>query len=241
MFSRKIFLQKKIFIVFPHCWLLSTHGRTLCENFRNLPSRYLWKISWNHFYSILSYTAPVNWFGPETRAWDLIERVSETIPLLRKRQSTSGVLPFLFGQVQGGIHCPIWARDSSLRLHWEGVRNTTTTLLWTSRLHFRKKAEHFWLLSLRSLWCSAFFIWSPLMNACSWKTFKVTLTDANGHITLNTPVLVRSLKLSSVEPSQYLDGWPLGNTGCCWHSFLMFDEQEMNSFFDKKCVCAFCS
>ena len=36
---------------------------------------------------------------------------------------------------------------------------------------------------------------------------------------LNTPVLVRSLKLSSVEPSQYLDGWPLGNTGCCWHSF----------------------
>ena len=33
---------------------------------------------------------------------------------------------------------------------------------------------------------------------------------------LNTPVLVRSLKLSSVEPSQYLDGWPPGNTGCCW-------------------------
>ena len=27
---------------------------------------------------------------------------------------------------------------------------------------------------------------------------------------------VRSLKLSSVEPSQYLDGWPPGNTGCCW-------------------------
>ena len=44
---------------------------------------------------------------------------------------------------------------------------------------------------------------------------------ANGHITLNTPVLVRSLKLSSVEPSQYLDGWPPGNTGCCWQSFFM--------------------
>ena len=29
---------------------------------------------------------------------------------------------------------------------------------------------------------------------------------ANGHITLNTPVLVRSPKLSNVEPSQYLDG-----------------------------------
>ena len=29
---------------------------------------------------------------------------------------------------------------------------------------------------------------------------------ANGHITLKAPVLVRSLKLSSVEPGQYLDG-----------------------------------
>merc|ERR1712018_91123 len=73
---------------------------------------------------------------------------SETVPLLRKRQSTSGVLPFLFGQVQGGIHCPTWARDSSLRLHWVGVRNGTS---------LEKKAEHFW--------CSAFFIWpSPGRN-----------------------------------------------------------------------------
>ncbi len=38
---------------------------------------------------------------------------------------------------------------------------------------------------------------------------------------LNTPVLVRSLKLSNIEPSQYLDGWPPGNTGCCWlHNLL---------------------
>ena len=78
----------------------------------------------------------------------MVEWVSETVPLLRKRQSTSGVLPFLFGQVQGGIHCPTWARDSSLRLHWVGVRNGTS---------LEKKAEHFW--------CSAFFIWpSPGRN-----------------------------------------------------------------------------
>ena len=192
------------------------------------------------FYLAKSRVESTAQLGRETWAWDLVEWVSETVPLLRKRQSTSGVLPFLFGQVQGGIHCPTRAVDLSLRLHWEGVRNATT-LLRTSRLRFSKKAEHFWLLSLRSLWCSAFFIWSLGVKTCSWKTFKVTLTDANGHITLNTPVLVRSLKLSSVEPSQYLDGWPLGNTGCCWHSFLMFDEQEINQFFDKKCVCAFCS
>ena len=34
---------------------------------------------------------------------------------------------------------------------------------------------------------------------------------------LNIPVLVRSLKSSSIELSQYLDGWPPGNTKCCWH------------------------
>lgn len=31
---------------------------------------------------------------------------------------------------------------------------------------------------------------------------------------LSTPVLVRSPKLSSIEPSQYLGGWPPGNTRC---------------------------
>ena len=33
------------------------------------------------------------------------------------------------------------------------------------------------------------------------KPLDLTMYIANGHITLNTPVLVRSLKLSSVEPS----------------------------------------
>ena len=42
------------------------------------------------------------------------------------------------------------------------------------------------------------------------------------HITLKTPVLVRSPKLSNVEPGQYLDGWPPGNTGCCRHFILIF-------------------
>ena len=55
------------------------------------------------------------------------------------------------------------------------------------------------------------------------------LSDANGHITLNTPVLVRSLKLSSVEPSQYLDGWPPGNTGCCWQFIFSFFHQYQRS------------
>ena len=52
----------------------------------------------------------------------------------------------------------------------------------------------------------------PMINI-----FEYSLTFlVNGHIMLNAPVLVRSPKLSSIEPRQYLDGWPPGNTGCCW-------------------------
>ena len=53
---------------------------------------------------------------------------------------------------------------------------------------------------------------------------------ANGHIMLNTPVLVRSLKLSNIEPSQYLDGWPPGNTGCCWLSFFSYFKRKFAFF-----------
>ena len=68
------------------------------------------------------------------------------------------------------------------------------------------------------------------------RIMNLALSNANGHITLNTPVLVRSLKLSNVESSQYLDGWPPGNTGCCWlltfYSFLAnFSVKESLSKF----------
>ena len=42
------------------------------------------------------------------------------------------------------------------------------------------------------------------------------------HTTLNTPVLVRSPKLSMVGPGQYLDGWPPGNTWCRRHQSFSF-------------------
>ena len=46
---------------------------------------------------------------------------------------------------------------------------------------------------------------------CCWiKMLTFSCSLANGHIMLNTPVLVRSLKLSNIETSQYLDGWPPG-------------------------------
>ena len=58
-----------------------------------------------------------------------------------------------------------------------------------------------------------------------FKSIKITVIIVYGHTTLNTPVLVRSPKLSNVGPGQYLDGRLPGNTGCrrllfwlkCWY------------------------
>ena len=47
-----------------------------------------------------------------------------------------------------------------------------------------------------------------------WRPHK-SETDVYGHITLKTPVLVRSPKLTNVERGQYVDGWPPRNTACC--------------------------
>ena len=55
-----------------------------------------------------------------------------------------------------------------------------------------------------------------------WNLWSALTFLVNGHIMLNAPVLVRSPKLSSIEPRQYLDGWPPGNTGCCWHINFFF-------------------
>ena len=60
-------------------------------------------------------------------------------------------------------------------------------------------------------------------------------TLANDHTTLNTPLLVRSAKLSNVGSSQYLDGWPPGNTRCCWlEVFILILVCEDKLFTKKK-------
>ena len=60
----------------------------------------------------------------------------------------------------------------------------------------------------------------PKLNQITFDTlYQITLYVLSQRlITLNTPVPIRSPKLSSVEPSQYLDGLPPGNTRCCWLS-----------------------
>ena len=47
-----------------------------------------------------------------------------------------------------------------------------------------------------------------------FKSIKITVIIVYGHTTLNTPVLVRSPKLSNVWPGQYLDERLPGNTEC---------------------------
>ena len=51
-------------------------------------------------------------------------------------------------------------------------------------------------------------------GAFAYKTPELGLENVYHHTTLNTPVLVRSRKLSNVGPGQYLDGGPPGNSRC---------------------------
>ena len=122
--------------------------------------------------------------------------------------------------------------------------------MWYGRWHLRGTNSHFFNLShhyrkgrwnlktgLKTQFPFRFCLLLP-QGKRDWKTLNLSHSNANGHITLNTPVLVRSLKLSNVESSQYLDGWPPGNTGCCWllsfYSFLAnFSMKESLNFFIK--------
>ena len=54
---------------------------------------------------------------------------------------------------------------------------------------------------------------------------------AYDHTTLSTPVPVWSLKLSRVEPAQYLDGWPPQNSRCCRLLFFFFHHDLSFTFF----------
>ena len=60
-------------------------------------------------------------------------------------------------------------------------------------------------------------MWALILDSSN--NYYFHLANANGHTTLRTPLLVRSAKLSNVGSGQYLDGWPPGNTRCCWHFF----------------------
>ena len=70
-----------------------------------------------------------------------------------------------------------------------------------------------------------------------FKSIKMTVIIVYGHTTLNTPVLVRSPKLSNVGPGQYLDGRLPGNTGCrrllfwlkCW-----YEEFKSQNYCDNR-------
>ena len=57
------------------------------------------------------------------------------------------------------------------------------------------------------------WFWNAKWNTkmLSYKTVRNEHLNVYGHTTLNTPVLVRSPKLSNVGPGQYLDGRPPGN------------------------------
>ena len=61
-----------------------------------------------------------------------------------------------------------------------------------------------------------------------FKSIKITVIIVYGHTTLNTPVLVRSQKLSNVWPGQYLNERLPGNAEC--HILLFWLECRYEEF-----------
>ena len=110
----------------------------------------------------------------------------------------------------------------------------------TEVAHLHKKNLPLWIMNKVSTFWKCPTVFQSAVQRSKGEKLKVGLkirisfqllpySFANGHIMLNTPVLVRSLKLSSIELSQYLDGWPPGNTGCCWH-FKLFNLIKFANF-----------
>ena len=85
--------------------------------------------------------------------------------------------------------------------------------MWYGRWHLKVANSHFFNLShhyRKGSWnlktglkpqFSFSFCLLLHQGKSDWKTLNLSLSNANGHIMLNTPVLVRSLKLSNIEPS----------------------------------------
>ena len=63
-----------------------------------------------------------------------------------------------------------------------------------------------------TLYASSYRVFTHILHT---KAHCGKAATAYDHTTLSTPLLIWSLKLSSVGPAQYLDGWPPGNSRCC--------------------------
>ena len=133
---------------------------------------------------------------------------------------------------------------------YDHITLTTPVLVWSLKLSRVKPAQYldgwapgnsrccrilFFFSSTKiSVSLSSFHIWHPFLSNSTvfthilhTKSHCCKAATAYDHTTLSTPVLVWSLKLSSVEPAQYLDGWPPGNSRCC--GLLFFFSSTMTS------------
>ena len=87
-----------------------------------------------------------------------------------------------------------------------------------SLIHFYKRCVSWDCIKFNT--SSPFLTGAKKLHSTPYHSLR-TILNVFGHIMLKTPVLVWSLKLSSIEPCEYLDGWPPGNTGC-WRHFCYF-------------------
>ena len=137
---------------------------------------------------------------------------------------------------------------------YDHITLSTPVLIWSLKLSRVKPAQYFdgwppgnsrccrllfFFSSTKiSVSLSSFHIWHPFLSNSTvfthtlhTKSHCCKAATAYDHTTLSTPVLVWSLKLSSVEPAQYFDGWPPGNSRCCRLLFFFSHHDPSFTFF----------
>ena len=59
------------------------------------------------------------------------------------------------------------------------------------------------------------FVTNDISGCLGWTRLKEILTLAADHAMFETPVPVQTLRLSNIEPGEFLDERQLGNSRCC--------------------------
>ena len=111
-----------------------------------------------------------------------------------KQRRASSVLGWVTAWEHGVLLASFFFRDFFQAMHFHGIKDFSMSYTLFAPPH----------IALACFWSHSFqciVIRGLVQSAAngSWAT-KISPSLANGHITLNAPVLVRSLKLSNVEP-----------------------------------------
>ena len=111
----------------------------------------------------------------------------------------------------------VFAQDQSAHI-WLDIWVSPLFHTELSKLTSNYSLIHLYIKGVYQVKCGLWYFWGSNEAPLTISAEQQRMVNVFGHIMLKAPVLVWSLKLSSIEPCEYLDGWPPGNTRC-WRQF----------------------